>query len=134
MKVACPKCSSPEARYTRTRTDLAIKCLCGFYRVVFSTLDEGAGEPSQKKAALKLPKEGTLLLMTLRLLHEQGTASTGELTADAQATNPNLDSSDVASYLALLRGKGLVITESSRRGRLGGSTWSVSPGAQELLK
>lgn len=134
MKLECPKCGSKSAWYEKTRTDLALKCLCGYYRVVFTTLVDGTTiEHRDKSEEVKLPKEGTHLRATLMALVAVEPANSREITQALNDLGKPFTVSDVSSYLTMLRVKGLVDSLDNKRGVPGGSTWELTDAASELL-
>jgi hypothetical protein len=82
---------------------------------------------------VKLPKNGTHLRKTLMVLTIMPDASSAEVTERLVDLGCDFTVSDVASYLTILRSKGLVTTVINRRGVPGGSTWILTDKAQDLL-
>lgn len=133
MLVECPKCGSAYARYDRTDTDLLLKCLCGYNKVIFTTLGEAEIVHTDTGKEVSLPKEGTKLRKTLMTLASLVEVSTGEITQRLHDLGETFTASDVASYLTILRSKGLVESTVIRRGFTGGSTWCLTDAADDLI-
>lgn len=133
MKTECPKCCSQNAYYEKTHCDLILKCLCGYSKVVFTTLGTAEIIHSDSGSDVKLPREGTNLRKTLVVLSVQPEATSAEITQRLKELGEKFSVSDVASYLTILRSKGLVGTTVVRRGVVGGSTWILTEAAAELL-
>ena len=107
IRTTCPKCASPNARYVRSGLDLEVHCICGYLKVVFSLLGQ-LEEHHNGVAVAKLPRPGTHLrktLMAVECLEEANTADIAQRLIDMGLW---YSMSDVASYLTILRSKGLV--------------------------
>jgi hypothetical protein len=101
-------------------------------KVVFSLLGQ-LEEHHNGVAVAKLPRPGTHLrktLMAVECLEEANTADIAQRLIDMGLW---YSMSDVASYLTILRSKGLVETPIIRRGVAGGSTWVLTDAATDLL-
>jgi hypothetical protein len=101
---------------------------------VASLLDQiclGELEPRQKP---KLPPAGSNLLVTLKALVELVEADSGQITQRLAGTNGITRAKEVASYLYVLKAKGFVQQTTARKRMAGGSLWTVTAQAQELLK
>lgn len=134
MKAECPKCGSSNAAYVKTKTELVLRCLCGFYKVLYSIYDENIvvqhAEPASK---VQLPKTGTLLRATLMVLKSLDTANSRAVTERMVDLGIEVDVSTVSGYLMVLKARGLVLNTNNRRGSAGGSTWILSDVADDLL-
>lgn len=117
----------------KTRTDLVQRCLCGYLKVLFTTVESVKIEHNDSGDDVKLPKQGTKLWDTLMILTVEDEASSGEITERLNLMGKAYTTSDVSSYLTILRSKGLVLTVDSRRGVAGGSTWTLTDKAADLL-
>lgn len=133
MRVECVHCGSPNARYVRTETDLILRCMCGVEKVVFSVLAKMQIEHNDAGPDVKVPKQNTHLYNTMMAVDVLVEATTKEITDRLLDAGEGYSVSDVASYLTILRAKGLVATTVIRRGVLGGSTWVLTDIAQDLL-
>lgn len=129
----CPKCGSQSSWMEKTRTDLVQRCLCGYLKVLFTTVESVEIEHNDSGDDVKLPKQGTKLWDTLMILTVEDEASSGEITERLTLMGKTYTTSDVSSYLTILRSKGLVLTVDSRRGVAGGSTWTLTDKAADLL-
>jgi len=134
MNTVCPKCGSPSARYTKvSKHDLAVKCLCGYLKVVFSTIGTMEILHADTEKNIHLPKEGTFLRKTLMVVSVLEEPSSAEITTRLKELGEEFTVSDVASYLTILRTKGLVEVVHLGRGVAGGSTWRLTDTATALL-
>lgn len=133
MKADCPKCGSTNASYEKTHCDLVLKCVCGFRKVVFTTLAEIEVMHNDPVSEVKLPKVGTHLHNTLVCLWSIEPANSREVTDTLILHGHDYSVSDVSSYLMMLRGRSLVQVIDYRRGVAGGSTWELTDIASELL-
>lgn len=133
MKTECPKCASQNAWYIRTHCDLVLKCWCGFERVMFTTLESAEIMVIDAGADVTLPRDGTKLRKTLMALVNLEAATSGEIKQRLDELGEKYTASDVASYLTILRSKGLVETTEVRRGLAGGSSWKVTDACTDLL-
>ena len=133
IRTECPKCGSDNAGYEKTEHDLILKCLCGMRKVVYSTLNEMEIIHTDVGRDVKLPKDGTKLRKTLMVLSSLNEATSGEITERLQDMGEVFTASDVASYLTILRTKGLVAATIIRKGVSGGSTWSLTDAAEDLV-
>lgn len=133
MKVDCPKCGSPNARYEKTVEDLTLTCYCGYRKVVYTTLKTLEVIHNEKVQDAKLPKKGTFLFETLACLWSIEPANSREVTDTLTLHGHGFTVSDVSSYLMILRSRGLVRVVSYRRGVADGSTWELTEVTQDLL-
>jgi DNA-binding transcriptional ArsR family regulator len=149
MKITCPKCQSPNARYDKTETDLIVKCYCGYNKVVFTTLVhtlEGPLDDNEDEDAVKMPRTGTSLHKTMMVLSILPDGNSLQVTERLNELNGLfkvrgtiilkhllLTVSDVSSYLTILRSKGLVERTQVRRGVAGGSDWRLTEEAIDLM-
>jgi hypothetical protein len=129
----CPKCGGTSARYRKSVYDLTLWCLCGYSKVVFSTLDNQEIPVASSPESVKLPRPGTRLRKTLYAVDCLEEGDTASITQRLRDMREDYTASDVASYLTILRSKGLTVTTVSRRGVSGGSNWTVSDSASDLL-
>lgn len=132
-KLECPKCSSMSSWFEKSRTDLTHVCLCGYLKVVFTTLESMTIENNDSGSDVKLPRKDTKLWETLMVLATEVKASSAEVTKRLSEMGKSYTVSDVASYLTILRSKGLVVVVDTGRGVLGGSTWELTQRARELV-
>lgn len=133
MKVDCPKCLSPNARYEKTATDLILVCFCGLRKLVFTTLDDFNVQHNDRPEDIRLPGRETKLYKTLVCLAAIEPANSREVTDTLVFQGYDFNVSDVSSYLMMLQGKGLTSVLQSRRGVPGGSTWGLTDSAERLL-
>lgn len=129
----CPKCQSASAWFEADNTDLTLRCMCGYRRVVYSTLEEISIQRNTPRDSIRLPKAGTHLSKTLRCLKAIGTSNSAEITQALVDMGNSFTVSSVSSYLTILRSMGLVETAQSKRGIPGGSTWNLTVAASKLL-
>lgn len=133
----CPKCKSKSAWFKVTEYDVVLRCLCGLYRIVATSLNTASEEDDETEheyEELKLPKRDTNLWVTLLVLASLEVATSAEIKDRLiQFGKESFTTSDVSSYLTILRSKGLVRTIEIRRGTLGGSTWMLTDRAIFLL-
>lgn len=123
-------------RFQKTAYDLMQLCTCGYQKVVFTLLLDSDDMVASQRAipvAVRLPRCGTHLRLTLLVVECLQEASTAEVTLRLTDLRGVYSSSDVASYLAILRSKKLVRTPIVRRGMVGGSTWTLTSLALSLL-
>lgn len=145
MKIECPKCGSPNARYSKSTYDLELVCYCGYRKVVFTLLKDSLegplGECNDSGPEVKLPRAGTNFSKTLLVLSVLPEGTSAEITCRLNDLNGKffedeegwLTVSDVSSYLTILRSKGLVDRVEIRRGVVGGSTWTLTDAAIDLM-
>lgn len=133
LQTECPKCTSHNARYVRVGPDLVLKCICGFYKVMYTELGSIQIEHKDSGIEVKLPKFGTNLYKTLMVVSILNEPSSAEATERMQDLGVDRNVSDVSSYLTILRSKGLVETIVIRRGMVGGSTWRLTMASLKLL-
>jgi hypothetical protein len=131
LKTECPKCGSESAWYSRTHTDLVLRCFCGLHKVVFTTLE--SSEIQTNDTEVKLPKLGSHLRKTLNVLSIFTTANSAEIAERLKDLGSPHSVSDVSTYLTILRSRGLVFQTEVKRGVPGGSYWSISSAASTLL-
>jgi hypothetical protein len=132
--VECPKCYSQSAWLKREGPDTVLRCLCGLYRVVASTLETITIEKVAPENEATLPRRGTKLWDCLTVLAGLAPARTDEITVGVNAARSDEQSlSDIASQLTVLRYKRLVVALDSRKGHAGGSTWELTPRSRTLL-
>lgn len=77
-----------------------------------------------------LPRQGTKLLQCLEALASLGVATTGEV---ARKLGGKWDSNETASFLTVLRHRGLCDVVVSAKGVTGGSQWTITASAIRLL-
>lgn len=126
--IECPKCSG-RAWIDRTVSDIGIKCLCGYYKVIERTTKEGIRtHTSLPECEVRLPRLGTKLSICLHALLAETETDTQSL-----AERLGQNSSDTASQLTILLGKGLVYRTLERRGVAGGSRWRLTSAANNIM-
>lgn len=103
--------------------DVVLTCLCGYWKVVQTRLKEIVIEHNTSPLEVKLPRRDSNLWFTLVSLICLDVATSAEVTGRLRDLGKDYSVSDVASYLTILRNKGLVATTEIRRGVAGGSTW-----------
>lgn len=133
MRTECPKCYSPNASYVKDGHDLLLRCLCGYFKVVFTTLGTATVVNRDHGVDVKLPRFGSNLYKTLACVSILDYPNSAEVTQRLQELGVDHNVSDVSSYLTILRGKGLVEPTVIRRGVAGGSTWILTEIAAQLL-
>jgi hypothetical protein len=133
VKTDCPKCASPNAWYEQSTYDVTLRCRCGYHKVVQTTLETMVITHSDSGADVKLPRKGTNLWVTMMILTVTEEANSAEITKRLVDQKFAFTVSDVSSYLTILRSKGLVEPITIRRGVAGGSTWTLTDAAANLL-
>lgn len=120
-----------------TEYDVVLRCLCGLYKIVstnLNTASEVDTEDENEYEELRLPKRDTKLWVTLLVLASLDVATSAEIKDRLVLFGKeDFNTSDVSSYLTILRSKGLVKTIEVRRGTLGGSTWMLTDRCVFLL-
>ena len=134
MRTECPKCGSNGASYEKTHCDLILKCLCGYRKVVYTTLNDMEIVHADSGREVRLPKLGSKLRKTLMALNNLVEGTSGEITERLHDMGETYTASDVSSYLTILRTKGLVDPTTIRKGVSGGSTWSLTDAAEDLIE
>lgn len=130
----CPKCGSASAWFEKNGRDVWLQCLCGVNKLVFSEVETITIYHTETAEKVSLPRPGTRLWHCLAMLYGLGQASTHEITERVNLnTSLHLSASDVASFLTVLRYKGLVFPLENRRGHIGGSVWKCTDPAKKLL-
>lgn len=133
MRTECPKCGSHGAWFEHTTYDKILRCLCGYHKVVETKLEQMTIQHNDHGADIKLPKRDTHLWNTLMVLSVIGPANSAEITERLNGLGKEFSVSDVASYLTILRSKGLVVAVEIRRGVVGGSTWELTEVCSDLI-
>lgn len=135
MRAICPKCGSESARFEYGPQDVVLRCLCGLHKVVQTKLGTLVIDHSEKPEDVSLPRQGTKLWECLIALHDLKSASTAEITMQANIGREAklYDTNEVSSHLTVLRYKGLVVVTEFRKGLPGGSTWVLTDAASKLL-
>jgi len=133
MKTVCPHCGSINARYVTDRVDVILKCLCGYHRVVATTLQEMSIEHRETRKEITLPRQGSRLWYCLMALNTIKTGTTASIhTTMNRLAKEEQSMSEVASQLTVLRYKGLVSVLENRKGTSGGSVWELTDVAKKL--
>lgn len=133
MKTQCPKCGSENARYVADEVDVTLRCLCGYNRVVQTRLKQIEIQHNDPVEDIRLPRRDTNLWWTLVVLVSLRTARSEAIASRLQDLGLVFSLRDVASYLTILRTKGLVYETEVKRRVAGGSTWAVSDRCVSLL-
>jgi hypothetical protein len=133
LKTECPKCGSANARFVQEGPDIVLKCLCGVNKVVQTTLDQMVITRSETGPNIKLPRVDTHLHRTLMAVYTLDEATSHEITQNLIESGQAYSVSDVTTYLTFLRIKGLVVQVVVRRGTAGGSSWTLTEAAEDLI-
>ena len=133
MKIECPKCYSPSAVLIKEGKRIVIKCLCGIEKEVGSEHGEITIAHNEIEENIQLPRKDTKLLKCLGAMATLSPASTAEVTEELQNRGEDWSADEVASFLTVLRYKGLVEVVNYRKGISGGSTWELTDVAEELM-
>ena len=133
IRTECPKCFSNNAYYQTTEVDMILRCLCGYHKVVQTTLESFEVTYSDTESRVKLPRRGSHMWNTLLCLANLERATSGEVTRRLIDLGHGFSVSDVSSYLTILRTKGLVLAVEIRKGIPGGSTWILSDTCGKML-
>ena len=137
MRVQCPKCGSESAHYCKDERDVTLHCLCGFLKVVATTLGSITIEHPDSDEDVTLPRRDSKLFSCLAALVGLREATTGEIATVLNfgcSKRIRQSNSDIASQLTVLRYKGLVRVCSSGKGISGGSVWEATDPAVRLLR
>lgn len=133
IRIECPKCASPNAYYQFTEVDKILRCLCGYHKVIETTLETIVVMHNDSGPEVKLPRRGTNIWLTLSVLAAAKTLNSAAVTRQLNDAGHKFTVSDVSSYLTILRSKGLVYNTELRRGLAGGSTWALTPACLDIL-
>lgn len=134
-RVKCPHCHNPTAKYICDGTDVTLRCMCGYLKVVATKLQFGVTvEHRDTQDDISLPGRHTKLYRCLAELVGLQEASTGQVVLSLAIDGEQLSSSDVASHLTLLRYRSLVEVVEDRKGMKGGSVWKPTKHAMRLFK
>lgn len=133
MRLECPKCCKNTAWLEKDRVDITLRCLCGYLKVVKTRLQHIEIIHSDVEEEVKLPRKGTKLWDTLKVLESLKKANSVAVTERMIDLGYVLSVNEVSSYLTMLRTKGLVSVIEYRKGLSGGSTWVLSDKCIELL-
>lgn len=128
----CPKCGSTSAWYYRDYVDTTLKCLCGYYRVVATLLDQI--EQKLEITLTKLPAESSNLYKTLVVLYDLGQTGSQQITTRMNSGIEEFNHKDILSYLYVLKSKGYVMQLEVKKGVAGGSVWCCTEEAEELIE
>ena len=133
MKIECPKCGSQSAVLIREGKDIIIKCLCGLDKLVASEHEAITIAHNEIEEDIQLPRKGTKLAKCLGAAYTLSPATTAEITEELNNRGNNWSSDEVASFLTVLRYKGLVDVVTYRKGVAGGSTWEITDITDDLM-
>ena len=135
MRAVCPKCGSESAWIEYGPQDVILRCLCGLHALIQTYLGKMVIDHSEKPEDVTLPRQGTKLWECLLALFDLESASTADITVQANhGRGSKYDTNEVSSHLTVLRYKGLVVVTEFRKGLPGGSTWICTPAAKKLLE
>lgn len=124
----CPKCSG-NMWVAVMGESTWFKCICGKLvpiEIVSGGIRRVYHTPVSEAT---LPRRGSKLSLCLGLMAGRGSMETSVL-----AKMLDQSTSETASQLSVLQSKGLVDKESSRKGIVGGSSWSLTIEAKQLYK
>ena len=123
INTICPKCTSIQAHYLVEDDELILKCLCGFYKVLYSERYGRSVIHVVKEDVVSIPKAGTKLSKCLGALakYHPAIVSTGDIARDLEVPG-----GVAASRLMVLQHKGLIEVVVCGRGKVGGSTWKLT--------
>lgn len=131
-RTECPKCHATSAWYEQDYRDVMLRCLCGYFRVVATKLEEIVIEHIESHVSL--PRRESKLWYCVATLFSVEPANSQEITeALNYGREVKLTVSDVSSQLTVLRYKGLVRALDERKGWPGGSTWMLTEAARDRL-
>ena len=131
--IECPKCFKRSAWIEADRMDLTLRCICGYLKVLRTKLKKAEVVHSEPRGNVRLPRSGTNLWNVLTTLAGMGKSSSGELTQRLRDLGKDFTTSDVSSYLTIMRGSGLVEVVESRNRVKGGSTWKITSKCAKLM-
>ena len=135
MNIPCPKCSSTVTRLEEEGSSLLLKCRCGYYKVMATTLRSGiVVEHLRIEGEVQLPKKDSKLFQCLGALGSLKEASTQEVAKELTRRGTTWCSDEVASFLTILKHRGLVVIVVPGKGVLGGSRWALTESAKRLMK
>lgn len=135
MHITCPKCQSATAHIEAEDTDIWIRCFCGYRKVIHTTLDSTMSiEHIDMEGKVTIPKKGSKLLECLAALVTLGKASTADIhDLISNRNGSTMTPAEVATFLTILRYRGLVQVVVLRKGISGGSIWEPTEEALELI-
>jgi hypothetical protein len=110
-----------------------LRCLCGYLKVVATSLESIVIRHGTPSGDVKLPRKESNLWFTLMVAASLEEASSAEIAHRLVDLGKEFSVSDVASYLTIMRSKGLVETTEVRRGIPGGSSWQITDPCAALL-
>lgn len=134
-RVVCPKCESESAWYETDHQDTWLRCLCGYCKVVASTLQNSI-VIEHPDSEVSLPRRGSDLyrcLAALVGLREATTREIADIVNEGVPAEAQQKSGDVATRLTVLRYKSLVRVIDERKGISGGSTWVATDATLRLF-
>lgn len=140
LRFECPKCGQRQAWLEHTPPDVILRCLCGLWKVVETTLETIKIEHFEAAENIRLPKRDSKLYKTLAVLYAIEPASTAYVTEMLELGSRHTDTpleftvSDVASQLTVLKYRGLVKVLSNKKGVVGGSTWQLTTAAKQIFE
>ena len=131
--IECPKCLKKSAWIETDRVDLTLRCTCGYLKVLRTKLKKAEVVHSEPRSKVRLPRAGTNLWNVLTTLAGMGRSSSGDITQRLRDLGKDFTTSDVSSYLTIMRGSGLVEVVEKRNRVKGGSTWRVTSECAKLI-
>lgn len=135
MNIPCPKCSSLSTRLVEESDNLVLKCHCGYYKIMSTTLRSGmVVEHVHIEGEIQLPRKDTKSFKCLGALASLTEASTQQVATELTRRGTEWSSDEVASFLTVLKHRGLVRITTPGKGVLGGSRWALTDSARKLLQ
>lgn len=138
LSVKCRRCRALAHYELMENDDIAIRCRhCGEIEWVQRQMPEGMvirhvhvdEEETRTSKSRKLPDRNSRLYRCLACLADHGNQKSSEV-----AQRLELDKSKVAIAFSVLTSRGLVRPLESNKGKKGGSLWTLTSVASELLR
>ena len=126
----CPKCTNP-SWFEVVNEDLVQRCLCGLHKIVRSYDEDGRYSIHRVRPRdVVVPSEETKIGRCLRIVFQAHPDPVGTGTV-AVAIRMTVDV--VSQHMMLLYQRGLVERVENHRAKTGGSTWTLSHRAFQLM-
>lgn len=135
MNIPCPKCGSTATRLeVHDDRDVMLECRCGYCKPMATTLEGGIliTHLVIEDGGVQLPRGGSKLMECLGALASLKEATTAQIAATLTSRGSWVYD-EVASFLTILKHRGLVRVLAPGKGLQGGSTWGLTSEARGLL-
>lgn len=129
-RIPCPKCKAAYSWFLMEGDAVVQKCVCGYHGYVRRVTKEGMVQfnKPEMEDPLKLPNPASGLGKCLWTVYKAQSIKTGDLAVLLEQSN-----SATASQLVSLEVRGLVERSETRKGKAGGSFWSLTSDALRLI-